>query len=410
LLANQPVTRHQLDRIHDLGHPLSSAVIGVLVHNEEPNIERCLRAILDEDGGPARVESVLVVASGCTDQTELIVRRIAAQDARVRVVVEPERSGKASALNQLLIQTSEPFVVVLGGDVVFTPGSLARLLEPLQDPSVGMTGARPVPTNARAGLVGHAVNILWDVHHEVSQFRPKLGEAVAFRRVLQEIDRATLVDEALIEHLVLGQGLRLEYVPTAIVRNHGPETVREFISQRKRVYVGHLALSSATGYRVSSMNIRAAATAGWRLWRRGHSGRYLLATVALEAAARIAAHLDRLTRRDRQDGIWQPIRSSKQVLALGHVLRSHHENLQRVRLTRGDRDRTIRRPADRGSVARVRRMVRAGDRITVDRDGVTIILVADEDGARAVRARLEAGIAGLAPAEDRTVKVTRSRS
>lgn len=408
--AIQPVKPPQLDGLHGLGHPLSSAVIGVLVHNEEPNIERCLRAILDEDAGPARVESVLVVASGCTDQTELIVRRIAAQDARVRVVVEPKRSGKASALNQLLFQTSEPLVVVLGGDVVFTPGSLARLLEPFQDPSVGMTGARPVPTNARAGLVGNAVNILWDIHHEVSQFRPKLGEAVAFRRVLHEIDRGTLVDEALIEHLVLRHGLRLEYVPTAIVRNHGPETVREFISQRKRVYVGHLILSSATGYRVSSMNIRAAAIAGWRLWRRGHSRRYLLTTVALEAAARIAAHLDRLTRRDRHDGIWQPIRSSKQVLALGHVLRSHHEKLQSVRLKRGDSDRTIHRRTDPGSVARVRRMVRASDRITVDRDVVTITLLTDEEGARAVGARLEAGVPGLAPADGRTVIGMRSGS
>ena len=153
-------------------HPLESTVVGVLVHNEEPTIEACLRAILAEQEGRTRVGSVLVIASGCTDRTEEIVRSVAAKDRRLRLVVESERSGKASALNILLRHSAEPFVVILGGDVVFTAGSLARLVEPLADPSVGMTGARPAPTNPRYGIVGHAVNILWDVHHELSLRTP----------------------------------------------------------------------------------------------------------------------------------------------------------------------------------------------------------------------------------------------
>jgi glycosyltransferase involved in cell wall biosynthesis len=384
----------------DFNHPLRSAVIGVLVHNEEPNIERCLRAILDTDTGSPPVGRVLVIASACTDQTELIVRRVAAEDPRVQILIEAERSGKASALNLLLLNTSAPILVMLGGDVIFTPGSLARLLEPFQDPSVGMTGARPIPTNARAGVVGHAVNILWDVHHEVSLYRPKLGEAVAFRRVLREIDRDTLVDEALIEHVILRQGLRLQYVPTALVRNHGPETLREFISQRKRIYAGHLALSSATHYRVSSMNVRAATTAAWRLWRRGHSARYLLATMALEAAARGAAHFDRLTGRDRLNGVWRPIASSKRVLAAGHVLRSHHDDLQSLRLRRNDPDRVRAVSPDRAVVALVKGLVRTDDRIITDRGGVTIVFPGDKNGARTVGTRLQSRIPGLATPEE----------
>jgi poly-beta-1,6-N-acetyl-D-glucosamine synthase len=387
----------------DLGradHPLSEAVIGVLVHNEEANIETCLGAILAERDGPALVRTVLVISSGCTDRTEEIVRRIANSDSRVRLIAEPQRSGKASALNLLLLESDEPFVVILGGDVVFAPGSLASLVEPFRDPLVGMTGARPVPTNARAGVIGHAVNILWDVHHELSLLQPKLGEAVAIRRVLRAIDRETLVDEALMEHLIQSEGLRLQYVPNAIVRNHGPETLREFITQRKRIYAGHLALSSATGYRVSSMNVRAAMGAAWRLWRRGHSARYLLTTMALEATARSAAHFAKLTGRDQQNGVWRPIASSKRVVAAGHVLRSHHESFHRLRLRPNQSDQHLPLRSDRAIIAAVRRLVRVDDRTIVDRGGVTITFRGDENGGRAVSARLEAVLPGLAQMED----------
>src|SRR5207249_3259999 len=162
------------------------------------------------------------------------------EDPRVRLIVEEERRGKAAAINLLLRETSEPIVVVIGGDVIVTRGALAELLAPFRDDSVGMTGARPIPTNPRSGIVGRAVNVLWDLHHELSLREPKLGEAVAFRRVFREVDRDTLVDEATMEHLILSLGLKLRYVPTAIVRNRGPEGWREYIAQRSRVYGGHL--------------------------------------------------------------------------------------------------------------------------------------------------------------------------
>jgi biofilm PGA synthesis N-glycosyltransferase PgaC len=368
-------------------HPLHATVVGVLVHNEEPTVEACLRAILADQDGLTRVRSVLVIASGCTDKTEEIVRSVAAEDRRVRLLVESERSGKASALNLLLRHTSEPFVVILGGDVVFTPGSLARLVEPLADGSVGMTGARPVPTNPRNGIVGHAVNILWDVHHELSLRKPKLGEAVAFRRVLHSIDAGTLVDEATMEHQILGQGLQLRYVPTAIVRNHGPETWREFIAQRTRIYRGHMSLASISGYRVSSMSLTSPLAAGWRLWRRGGApARYILTTMALEASARVAARLGRFTHRGRDNGIWHPILTSKRVLMHGHVLRAHHETVQRLLLVPTEVNNHAR--GLRALVPELRKLIRLEDQVTVSRRCLTVTIRGDEPAARTLVGRL----------------------
>lgn len=385
-------------------YPLRSAVIGVLAHNEEATIEACLRAVLAEEVSVAAVRSIVVIASGCTDRTEQIVRELAADDARVTLVTEPERSGKAAAINQLLRETSAPVVVILGGDVVMARGSLQKLLEPLTDPSIGMTGARPIPTNPRRGLVGNAVNILWDFHHEVSLRRPKLGEAVAFKRVVDAIDPRTLVDEASIERLVLSSGLKLSYVPDAIVRNRGAETIKDFMAQRTRIYRGHLALAAASNYRVSSMDVRGNLEAAWRLWRRGESAHHLVTVISLEAMARIRAHLSRVAPRRDDDGTWHPIVSSKRVLADGHTLRSHHDGFQKLQLKLAS-DPARRTWISQGAVKEVRRIVRIDDRLRLQKSGLTITLRTDGAGARTVGARIAARMPGILIHQPQSVQV-----
>jgi len=384
-------------------HPLQDAVIGVLVHNEEPNIEICLRAILNEAVNGISVGQVVVVSSGSTDRTEEIVRHVAAEDPRVSLISETRRTGKARALNILLRRTSQPLVVLLGGDVVFTAGSLIRLLEPFKDPTVGMTGVRPIPTNGRRGVVSNVVHVLWEMHHELSLTKPKLGEAVAFRRLLGGIDAATLVDEAMLEHLVVRQGLRLEYIPTAVVRNHGPETLREFMTQRTRIYRGHLDLAAATGYRVSSMDLSASGRAAWRLFRQRVPARYLLLAFCLETAARTRARYWRHRRSVFETGVWESIASSKVVVKDGHVLRAHYDSVQRVSIELPDKRGWSNHPNLNVTMSLVRRLIRAEDQLTVNSSGLTVTLRGDAAAAECLRVRLAAAISELeASLEQRT--------
>jgi hypothetical protein len=376
-------------------HPLGRAVVGVLAHNEAPTIERCLRAILAERHESVAVQSVLVVASGCTDGTEDIVRKIVAEDPRVRLVVEPQRSGKAGAINILLRESKDPIIVMLGGDIVFTPGSLVRLVEPFTDPSVGMTGARPIPTNTRRGILGTTVNILWDLHQELAIHKPKMGEAVAFRRVIESINQRTLADEGTIEHLMTARGLKLRYVPTAIVRNHGPETLSDFIAQRQRTHRGQLALASETGYRVSSLSLRALLSVTWRYWRAGRASAHQMAIAAvMEGMARSLARLSRLS--SRQDvGLWQPIASSKHVLKSGHSLRVYHEGLQTIRLGRAHPGSWLAARRSSMQAIAVKRLVRVEDRVSGQWGQIVVTLRGDDDAARVLLVRLQVALPDL---------------
>jgi cellulose synthase/poly-beta-1,6-N-acetylglucosamine synthase-like glycosyltransferase len=80
-----------------------------------------------------------------------------------------------------------------------------------------------------------------------------MGEMIAFRNFFRQIPPDSAVDEASIEPLIRGQGLELWYAPQAIVYNRGPETVGDFLRQRRRIFAGHTYVRDTLGYRVSTM-------------------------------------------------------------------------------------------------------------------------------------------------------------
>ena len=86
-----------------------------------------------------------------------------------------------------------------------------------------MVGARPVPDNDDATLVGKMVHLLWDMHHRVALEHPKMGELVAFRApLIEQVSELSVVDEASIEDVIRSKGFALAYVPDAIVTNADP--------------------------------------------------------------------------------------------------------------------------------------------------------------------------------------------
>jgi cellulose synthase/poly-beta-1,6-N-acetylglucosamine synthase-like glycosyltransferase len=78
---------------------------------------------------------------------------------------------------------------------------------------------------------------------------------VAFRKVIDSIPLQSAVDEASLEAVIQRAGFALLYVPEAIVLNKGPESIRDFIIQRRRIQAGHLWLRSNSGYQVSTTKV-----------------------------------------------------------------------------------------------------------------------------------------------------------
>ena len=229
--------------------------LGIMAHNEEVNIGRLLERVRESRLGQVEVSEIVVVASGCTDGTEEAVRRAMAADPRVRLVSQPAREGKASAMNLFLDQARCDILVLSSADLLPAEDTLERLVAPFVDLEMGMTASRPVPVNDPATFLGFAAHLLWHLHHLINaEGGFKAGEMIAFRKVFTRIPPYTAVDEASVEPLVRGQGYAVRYVPEAIVYNKGPETVDDFLRQRRRIYAGHLEMQDRLGYSVSTMS------------------------------------------------------------------------------------------------------------------------------------------------------------
>jgi cellulose synthase/poly-beta-1,6-N-acetylglucosamine synthase-like glycosyltransferase len=231
-----------------------SVSIGICAYNEEKNIGRLLEALLNQRTEKIKIKEIIVVSSGSTDRTDEIVREFSDKDKRIRLITQPRREGKASAVNEFIKNASGDVCVLESADTIPLKDTIEKLCLPFYDEKVGMTGGRPIPVNDRSTFMGFVGHLLWDLHHKIALENPKLGELVAFRNVIDGIPKNTAVDEAWIEAIIRKKGYKVVYVPEAICYNKAPETISDYLRQRRRIYAGHLHLKHSLDYSVSTMN------------------------------------------------------------------------------------------------------------------------------------------------------------
>ncbi len=228
--------------------------IGITAYNEEANIGKLLAALLEQKLQTVEITEIVVVASGCTDRTVPIIQDFAARDSRIKPIIQEQREGKTSAINQFLQAAREDVCVLESGDTLPRSDSIENLVKLFDDPKVGMTGAQKIPVNVPEHVVGYMSHLRLQMEHQLCLEIPRLGELIAFRKVFQRLPPDVAMDEAFVEALVIRRGLEVRYAPDAVVWNMGPETLSEFIMQRRRNYAGHLHLTHKYGYRVSSLD------------------------------------------------------------------------------------------------------------------------------------------------------------
>ena len=286
--------------------------LGITAHNEEANIGKLLQRVLDQRLDSVRLTEIIVVISGCTDDTEAVVRSFLPQDKRFSLLIQETREGKASAINLFMRHATEKVLVLCSADLLPEYDAIERLVAPLADPEVGMTSCRPVPVNDPATFMGFGVHMLWELHHQINLHGFKAGEMTAFRKVFERIPYHTAVDEASVEPVVRGQGYGVQYVPESIVYNKGAETVADFLRQRRRIYAGHLDVKEMLGYSVATMSgLKILGLLLRNLDWRPKQFVWTWAFVALEAYGRFLGWRDFKTQRDHT--VWEVATTTKDL-------------------------------------------------------------------------------------------------
>ena len=147
------------------GAPPDGALVSILVpaRDEEANIEACLRAALASRGVPVEV---VVMDDGSRDATPAIVRRLAAEDARVRLVsapaLPPGWTGKVHACARLDEAARGTHLLFLDADVRLAPDAAAALAAHAERHGLAMVSGVPRQVIRTPGeaLTVPAINLL----------------------------------------------------------------------------------------------------------------------------------------------------------------------------------------------------------------------------------------------------------
>ena len=287
--------------------------IGIAAYNDQANIGKLLAALLAQKLQTVEIAEIIIVASGCTDNTVPIIQEYVAQDARIKLIVQEKREGKTAAMNLFLQTAQEAICVWQSGDTLPNEVSIENLVKLFANPQVGMTGAQKIPVNVPEHIVGYMSHLRLQMEHQLCLEIPRTGELIAFRKVFTQLPPDVAMDEAFVEALVIKRGLEVHYAPDAVVYNMGPETLGEFIMQRRRNYAGHLHLVNKYGYRVSSLDTTRVLRIGWEeMTKAMRLISTLFALAVVEGFARILGMYDYYIKGDKHV-VWNIAWTTKNV-------------------------------------------------------------------------------------------------
>jgi glycosyltransferase involved in cell wall biosynthesis len=238
--------------------------VGITCYGNEDSIGPLLLDIENQVfTSDRRIAEIIVVASGCTDNTLAAVRPFVARDPRIRLIVESRRSGKPSAINKILQSLEGSVLVLLSGDVRLPDGHFVEGLVSHCTDTISVVGCRPVPVNDRntpAGYIGHLMWSMLDktlMAEMTNGLCKQAGEAFAITRdAAEEIPLDVINDDAYLVLKAQLAGHGFAYAREIIVRNRTPDRIRDILLQRARIIRGHLQLKEIIGISPTDFRLR----------------------------------------------------------------------------------------------------------------------------------------------------------
>ena len=298
--------------------------LGVIVYKEAAQIDQLLTALLNQHLHRVEIAEVIVVVSDCDDQTIAMIQKVADQNPKVQIIEQASWRGRAAALNLFLAACTTDICVIENSSTLPHEQAVENLVRMFADPTIGMVGAQKVLLGTPAYMVGFLTHLRMRMEHLLCLEIPRLREMVAFRKLFDELPLDVAVDEALVEALVVQQGLLVRYAPDAIVYSTGPTNIPAFVAQRRQNYVAYLDLQQKYGYTVSSLRRKPIIKVALKeLWDALRLVWVLFLLAVLEAWSRLLGWYDFAVRRDRHV-IWDMAWTQKQ-------------DVQRIRKEQGSR-------------------------------------------------------------------------
>jgi cellulose synthase/poly-beta-1,6-N-acetylglucosamine synthase-like glycosyltransferase len=191
---------------------------------------------------PADKIEIIFVSDGSTDRTNDLLR--AAEGPQFRVVVLPQRKGKANALNQAVQDARGKILVFSDASTLFAADAVRNLVRHFSDHSTGVVcGALEFEGTEESKQTD---GVYWKYESMLRLMEARLGATLtasgaiyALRRdCFQPLPPGSVIEDFLIPMNARKQGCRVLYDPEAIATEFAAESVKGEFTRRVRLAVG----------------------------------------------------------------------------------------------------------------------------------------------------------------------------
>jgi poly-beta-1,6-N-acetyl-D-glucosamine synthase len=223
----------------------SSVALVIAAYNEETVIAGKLDNALSLEC-PCGPLQIVVVTDGSSDSTPQVAA--AYQDRGVICLHDPQRRGKAHALNRGVAATACDVVVLSDANNFYSKDAISLLIARLAADGVGgVTGVKKVIEDA-ARMASTGDGLYWRYESRIKQAESDIGGTVTadgeifalWRRLYRPIPPGVVNDDMYLTLRLVEQGYRVEYESRATAVEEGSFTLREDINVKARMIAGGL--------------------------------------------------------------------------------------------------------------------------------------------------------------------------
>jgi poly-beta-1,6-N-acetyl-D-glucosamine synthase len=196
---------------------------------------------------PAHKLRILIMTDGSTDGTPDIARRWgrAPGTARVEVLHQRERLGKAAAINRAMAHVTSPIVILSDANALLNREAVREIVRHYTDPTVGAVAGekrirrRTSGAATSEGLYWRYESLLKRLDSELGTVVGAAGELLSYRRELfEELEEDAILDDFVLSLRIAARGYRVVYEPRAYAVEEASASIGEELKRRVRIAAG----------------------------------------------------------------------------------------------------------------------------------------------------------------------------
>lgn len=211
-------------------------------YNEARVIRRKLLNVESLDYPQKNLEVIIIDSASGDDTLRLVQHCIDKSKIRYKLISQPERLGKASAINYAVPYCRGDIIVMTDADALFKKDALKKIVENFSDPTVGAATGRMCILNADQSLVTKLEKSYRTIFEIIRRGESNMdsttifnGPITAFRKELfDELEPDTVTDDIEICIRIRKKGYRSVYDPEAIAYENTPISRKSRIKQKTR--------------------------------------------------------------------------------------------------------------------------------------------------------------------------------